>query len=289
MAQRHGLMRQPRIIGVACAIAATGLGLLYLTAAGAPAINLVINAIALVMGLAIVAVVPASGAAPRFAGAVIVALAALVLVTALVGTSAEGASRWIRIAGMSVQTSLIVMPAILVGFARRRDRLATAGVMLTAIALAVQPDRAMAGVLACALALLAVQRPDRRVASALVVGAVCFGATLLRPDTLPAVPFVDRIFYTAFDVHAAIGVAVAGGALLLVVPAVAGWLLDPENRHVHSVFGVSWLCIAAAAAIGNYPTPLVGYGASAVLGYLLSVSALPRTAASVAQIHANSS
>jgi hypothetical protein len=30
-----------------------------------------------------------------------------------------------------------------------------------------------------------------------------------------------------------------------------------------------------AAALGNYPTPLVGYGGSAVLGYLLSVALLP--------------
>jgi hypothetical protein len=33
--------------------------------------------------------------------------------------------------------------------------------------------------------------------------------------------------------------------------------------------------VAAAAALGNYPTPLVGYGGSAVLGYLLSVALLP--------------
>jgi hypothetical protein len=33
--------------------------------------------------------------------------------------------------------------------------------------------------------------------------------------------------------------------------------------------------VVAAAALGNYPTPLVGYGGSAVLGYLLSVALLP--------------
>jgi hypothetical protein len=33
--------------------------------------------------------------------------------------------------------------------------------------------------------------------------------------------------------------------------------------------------VVAAAALGNYPTPLVGYGGAAVLGYLLSVALLP--------------
>jgi cell division protein FtsW (lipid II flippase) len=32
--------------------------------------------------------------------------------------------------------------------------------------------------------------------------------------------------------------------------------------------------VIAAAAIGNYPTPLVGYGGSAILGYLLSAALL---------------
>lgn len=31
-----------------------------------------------------------------------------------------------------------------------------------------------------------------------------------------------------------------------------------------------------AAALGNYPTPIVGYGGSAVIGYVFSLLALPK-------------
>ena len=31
----------------------------------------------------------------------------------------------------------------------------------------------------------------------------------------------------------------------------------------------------AAAAIGPYPTPVIGYGGSAIIGYLLSLAMLP--------------
>ena len=31
-----------------------------------------------------------------------------------------------------------------------------------------------------------------------------------------------------------------------------------------------------ASALGNYPTPLLGYGGSGILGYLLCLAALPR-------------
>lgn len=279
-----GSLRNPRAVGVACAVAATGLGLAYMAAAGAPPILLAINALALVMGLAIYAVVPrSSGQMPYIPGVVVVAFGGLLLATALFGVSVEGASRWMRVAGLGVQISLVVVPAMLVAFARRRDLLSTLGVMLAAVALALQPDRAMAGVLASGLAVLALHRRDRWVFSALALAVAGFIATLLRPDLLPAVPYVDQIFYTAFEVHALAGLAVVGGALLLVIPAITGYGLDPRNRDVYAVFGVAWLAMVVAAALGNYPTPLVGYGASAVLGYAISLAFLPgkvRSAAS---------
>ena len=120
METRSGYLRTPRAIGVACASAATGLGLVYMAAAGAPAIYLAVNALALVMGLAIVALMQSSGQALRLPSGVAVALGGLLLATALFGGSVEGASRWIRIGGLSLQISLIVLPAMLVAFAQRR-------------------------------------------------------------------------------------------------------------------------------------------------------------------------
>lgn len=284
METNDGYLRNPRAIGVACAGAATGLGLVYMAAAGAPALYLAVNALALAMGLALFAMTGSSGRAPRLPGGGAVALGGVLLATALFGASVEGASRWIRVGGLSVQISLIALPAMLVAFARGRDLLATIGVALAALALALQPDRAMAGVLVAGLAALALYRQDRWVVSTLVAAVVAFTVTLLRPDSLPAVPYVDQILYSAFQVHAFAGIAVVGGALLLVVPAVAGLKVDPENREVHAVFGAVWLGVVAAAALGNYPTPLVGYGGSAILGYALSLSFMPRKAPSAAAV-----
>jgi hypothetical protein len=102
--------------------------------------------------------------------------------------------------------------------------------------------------------------------------------TLARADALPAVPYVDGILLGSFGVHPAAGVAVVGGAMLLLAPALAGIVRDPARRAVHASFGAAWLAVIGAAALGNYPTPLVGYGGSAILGYALSLLALPRVA-----------
>ena len=138
----------------------------------------------------------------------------------------------------------------------------------------------MAAVMAAGLMGLALHRFDRFVGIALLSAGVAFLATLLRADTLPATPYVDKILYTSFGVHFLAGVAVAVGSAILLAPAIAGRTSRGDERASYIVFGLVWLAIIMAAAIGNYPTPVVGYGSSAIIGYLLSLSVLPQRALS---------
>jgi hypothetical protein len=149
---------------------------------------------------------------------------------------------------------------------------------VAAAALALQPDRAMAGMLAAGLTALAVMRPDRAALTALAAALAGFLVSLARTDLLPATPYVDQVLYASFGVHVLAGFAVLGGLALLVLPAIVGVRRDLAHRHVHLVFGAVWVSATAAAALGNYPTPIVGYGGSAILGYFLSLAALPRLA-----------
>lgn len=275
------MMRQQRTIGIACALAATCLGIAYLTAAGAPASRSVVNGVAFLLG--VVALVGIGGAMPqisRHSGPVLLLMGLSLMVTALLGAAADGASRWIMIGPLSVQVSLVLVPFMAVTFARYPTVTGSLGIAVAALALALQPDRAMAGVLALSMAVLAVTRPSRLAASALMVAIAAFLASMMRTDMLPAVPFVDQILFTAFDVHMLAGAAVWLGALLLLVPPVLGWRGDEGLRHAYLVFGAVWLGCIAAAVVGNYPTPVVGYGGSAILGYLLSFSFLPARAGS---------
>src|SRR5205085_1626456 len=158
----------------------------------------------------------------RAAGGVVLAFGAMLLATAMFGVSVEGPSRWARVGGVSLQVSLVVLPALLVPFARSSGLPATPGVALPPRAPGLQPAAA---------------------------GGSC-AVTLLRPDSLPAMPYVDQILYTSFAVHPLAGIAVLGGALLLIVPALAGFWMDSTNRAVHAVFGLVWLGLVVAAALG---------------------------------------
>jgi hypothetical protein len=273
------IMRRPRALGIACAIGAVVLGLAYLAVAGAPTRYLGINACALVIGLAMLALLGRTVAAgQRWTDGAIVAMAGALLATALLGSEVDGAARWVNLGGLAIQPSLILLPVMLVAFSRNRSVLATAGIIAAAAAMALQPDRAMAGMLALCLAALAVLRRDRHVVVALAAGVTGVAITLARADTLPAVPYVDQVLYSSFDVHAGAGLAVSGGVALLLVPAIVGWSRDADNRATYAAFGAVWCAAIMAAALGNYPTPIVGYGGSAIIGYALSLLALPKLA-----------
>ena len=272
--------RDPRAIGLVCAAAAVGLGAVYLAAAQAPWSYVVVNGTAFVLGLiAYSALVRSGWGSTRRTGAVVLALAAVLLATALFGVSADGATRWIRVGSLGVQVSLLFLPLMIVAFARHRDAAGTAGLIVAALAMALQPDRAMAGVLAAGLLTLAILRFDIRVGTALLAAVFALAVTLVRPDTAPASPWVDRILYTSFQVHPLVGAAVLTGALLLLVPAVYAFRKSSAHRDVYAVFGMVWICVIVAAALGNYPTPLVGYSGSAVLGYVLSLASIGPTTA----------
>jgi cell division protein FtsW (lipid II flippase) len=271
----HHLLDRPRVLGLLCAAGAVGLGLAYMAAAGAPPRYLLVNLAALILGAALWLAL-GSAALSRLApdGKAVLALTLPLIATAIAGASAEGASRWVFLGPLSVQVSLVVLPAAIVLYARSTDVIGTVAMALAACALAAQPDRAMAAVLAAGMAAVLIAKPGRLPALALAAAAAGFAVAMLQPDALPAVPFVDRILYTAFGVHAAAGAGVLAGCVLLLAPAFAGGRGMAERPSV-CAFGACWAAVIVAAALGNYPTPLVGYGGSAVLGYLLAVALLP--------------
>ena len=275
-------LKVARNAGLAAALAATLLGIFYLIAAGAPVRYVVVNGAAFLLGAVALSGLRGAAGIERHSGAIVLALALCLLAASLAATAVDGASRWIWIGPLSVQLSFVVLPLTIVAYARHSDALGTGGIAIAAAALALQPDRAMAGVLALGMAVLALARPGRFPAASFLFALVAFGVTLGRPDALPAVPYVDHILFTSFDVHALAGIAVLLGSFVLLVPAAAGWRSDPARRHVYLAFGATWLGCVLAAALGNYPTPVVGYGGSAILGYLLSLSVLPAQAGAAA-------
>ena len=241
------------------------IGLAYLIVSGAPLTMVVVNGGAIVVGILLAPSVRlAARATDRVVTATALIGAFILLGTAIFGYAIEDARRWLLIGPFFIQTSLILLPLIAICFARVQNFRTVLAVCVAAFAMAAQPDRAMAAMLFVAVVIVGVMRANR-----LTVSAALFAATLLLPDRLPAVPFVDQILWSAFDISLWVGLALWAGCLLLVCPIV--FVPKPERSTLHYVFASCWLTLIAAAAMGAYPTPIVGYGASAIIGYFLSL------------------
>ena len=255
-------------------LAAGLVGLAYLLVAGAPLTMLMVNGAAILIGTFLLLGLRVSvRISDDFIMITACGGAVILLATAIFGHAVEEARRWFVIGPFFIQTSLVVLQILVTGFARLQNRVTLAAMVLAAAAMAIQPDRAMAAMLFVAVALVARFRPSRLTFGAAAFCAIAFATTLLLPDRLPAVPFVDHILWTGFDISLWVGVALWAGCLLLVCPIL--FVPGAERGITHYVFAGSWLTLIAAAAMGAYPTPVVGYGASAIIGYFMGLLFVP--------------
>jgi hypothetical protein len=274
------LLRDGRTIGLIAAVSAVALGLLYMALAGAPKQLLLMNLAALGIGLVLFVIASKFRfAAEQWRGALLVGLALCILATSLFGVTAEGATRWAMVAGLTIQPSLIVAPLLCVAYAGQPDRSAALALLIAVVATAMQPDRAVATMLLSGIAVAAIAHRDRQGAALTGLAALGFAATLLQPDNLSAVPYVDQILSSPARAHPLAGVAVWLGTVLLFAPVLSReGGKDPGIVALVAVWGAA----IVAALLHNYPTPLVGYGASPIIGYLLSLLVLQKASAASA-------
>jgi hypothetical protein len=252
------------------AAGSVALGAAHMGMAGAPPRYVLINLGALAIGLLIARLIRKARPSRQLAGILTVIVALALLATAVRGPSVDGASRWIPVAGISFQPSLMLLPAVIVLFARNPYWLSAIGLVVAGVALALQPDRAMAGALTAALAVLRLYRRDALLTLTLAVASCAFAATLVSPDRVPPVSFVEQVVQSAFAFDAFAGIAIVVAFALMLIPAIVGVVTRKEDEALFAVFGATWLAVITFAIIGNYPTPLAGYGASGIIGYCLS-------------------
>lgn len=202
------------------------------------------------------------------------AMGALLLVASL-GDASTGTTAWLRVGPVHLNLPWLLLPALLVASDVRP--LSTArpwalgGLLMACGALALLADPLLAGLVAAVLSVRAWAR--RSGALALLAGAT--GATSLvfiqgwqAPEALP---FVDRVLQGGFEQSPAIGLALA---LLQVLP------LWPALRHRQArLHGLIWGLLMVLSLPGWLPSPLVGFGGSFIVGYLLSLALLPGDAA----------
>lgn len=265
---------RPRWAWVAAA-AAVAIGSLLLLTLGAPQRMPLVNLAALIVGLAAALLAgPRGRAATPLKDALVVAAAAAIPAVALFGAQTDGVARWVVVAGLTLQPALIVVPLVALSFAVRPRPARVVAVGVAALGCALQPDLGAAAMLAAAVLATALVICSPGASAAALLALAGLAAAASRPVGLLPVPFVEQVVPAALAAGAVPAALALIGMVMLFVPALL--LHRSAPPHVTAAFAGTWLGALLAALLGPYPTPVIGFGGSAILGYLLSVACLAR-------------
>ncbi|MBB3035287.1 hypothetical protein [Alteriqipengyuania lutimaris] len=253
--------RFPALFAIALPVLA---GLAYMALSGAPRSYPIVNGGSLILAGAIVLAGPPrlERRARLIVGGVLLALFALPLLT---GPSVNGIARWLPLGPVILHAGMLTVPALVL-LAAGDDKLgppALAAALLLALA---QPDFASAFALTGGAVGMYQARRNWRIGLVIILGFLIAIAAALQGE-LPAVPFVERIVIDALRTSPAMAALLALsllGSVLLMLFATG------LPRAVRYPVGMSMFGFLLASLISNYPTPLAGYGAAAIIGFALA-------------------
>ena len=254
-----------RLSGLIVAVLA---GCFYMAVAGAPHLYLIINgaALACAMALAVFLKRPdRSFGAASFTGTA----SALFVVTLFSGVEIDGVHRWIAVGPVRLHVGLLLLPATVSLLPALRKEWALLTVVSFALIVALQPDRASAFALFAGVLALAIAKRERWSMGMLAIAATAFLWSLWQPDPLQPVVFVEHMIRDAWKFHPVSAALLAGSLVLALVAPLVGTDVRSQMPLIVSLATVSGSIILSF--FGPYPTPLIGYGASAIIGYGLAL------------------
>lgn len=259
---------------LAWAVVAVVAGATVLAAIGAPSRMMLVNGAALLIGLAgvgLIGVCRRAGVTRRVGDVALLGASALLPLTALVGPEANGVARWLMVSGLTIQPSLIVVPLLALGAAMCPSQARIAAVIVAAVGLALQPDPGGAAMLLLGLVMPLLPGERRRSIDLIgpLAAAIGFAVAQTRTVELPPVPFVEQVVQDALRSGPLAALLALAAALLMLVPGVAG----PRRAPQLAFIGV-WVAAVTMALLGPYPTPVLGFGGSGVLGFVLGAGLL---------------
>lgn len=217
-------------------------------------------------------------ARPIASRSVIIVVALLALAVPMVA-STEPPHRWLTIAGLRLYMAALILPATVLILsdawleaAPPSARMPTAVILTTlamAALLAAHPDASQMTALAGAMT-VTLLRSFRRPLPTLVTIVVLAACSLFawrQPDPLLPVPYVEGVL----DVAASAGwlAWLAAIACLAVPPVVLAWRASTTGKRALLAPAVYYVIIDVMAWRQLTPMPLLGFGASPILGYFL--------------------
>jgi hypothetical protein len=259
---------------VICPVPAILVGALVGVRYGVPPSVFAVNVIAAILGSAFV-LVRARSVDQRLRTTHISLVAIALLALSLFFPGMDGIHRWVSVGPVRLNISEVVTPWLLWTIGSMAEHPLKRIVLTASVSLihVLEPDagQATAFGLSAMVSFLG-SRTDSRTARFLGCATALSGIVLAwcRPDRLAPVDHVERVMHLSFALGPVVAMATIVAVALLLAPFV--WIAGPGSIRGQTSRTAVVFCVYAVAAIGvtelgNFPVPVIGAGASPVLGW----------------------
>jgi len=201
---------------------------------------------------------------------VIVAL----IVSPLLFHRLDGIHRWLHLGPINIYIASIILPLLIIHvwkLAINHHEFHVIGVtVLVLIILLFHPDAGQTTALACALAIILWKKISnswlKLITLAFIIAVVVISWIFL--DELAGVPYVEHIIFLVADLGKTWFFLGILSLALLLFP----FLIFSKATIVSLSLGIYFFIMMIVTYFGNFPMPVMGYGISPVIGYLISIT-----------------
>lgn len=253
---------------------------------GSPMSMPVMNLVAALLGLVLIAWLSSAMVAGIQKRPEIVALGGLAIFAATqLDPGLDGVHRWVTLGPVRLHVGALFAPIVLLAvvalWVRQKTSLAVLTLALGLVFFVAQPDAGQTTAWAAAVVALAAL-PGKRLAMRFVLVVLAALGTIaawMRPDPLAGVPMVEGIVGEAWRMHSALGAGAMVALALLPLSALFAARRARTNYlavRYGLVLATYFVGSLVVVAIGEFPTPVLGFGASPMLGAVLGLGLLGR-------------
>ncbi len=209
---------------------------------------------------------------------ILIVLGCILLAFTFLDFGLENVHRWLTIGSFRLYISSIALPCMIISFAiLLKNKSAVVPFFLSAVIMlliAFQPDASQLSAFAVSITLLfwvqTKQRPFRYAIALLSISLIIY--SWLHLDTLKAVPHVEDIVLLARDMGIIWFLLAILSLGVLLIPFICFHKISIYPRTV----GLYYLVVFISTLFGNFPVPIMGFGISPIIGYMLTIFFLLR-------------
>lgn len=205
----------------------------------------------------------------------IVIISILLLVLTFISRSTGGVHRWLAIGGLQVNVSMIVLPALLLmiwKLSLKSLGFTVAVVLSVSMILFFQPDASQLTSFGIPAIVLLINRGVRKFVSLLLI-IILFGlitTSWIFRDDLSSIAYVEGMIGLVARMGLIWCILGILSLILLPIPFV---LFPPKTFVLPSIcIGMYFIILLISTFFGNFPVPLMGYGVSPIVGFLIAIT-----------------